>query len=110
MNEKIIFTVCMIITVVIEMMILSQFIEERYRRSYQNKWFYIVIKVVMGMLISVVNVFCLPWVNFGAWAISIGCFVGLLYYHERKKIWMCILEYGTISESCDGIDAVKIYK
>lgn len=92
MDEKIIFAGCMIITVVIEMIIMSQFIEERYKRSYQNKWIYIAAKVVMGILISGLNLLYIPLANFFVWILTAGCFVGLLYYHERKKTWMCILE------------------
>lgn len=92
MDEKIIFAGSMIITVIIEMIIMSQFIEERYKRSYQNKWVYIATKGVMGAIISCVNLLYVPIASILVWMISTGCFIGILYYHERKKTWMCILE------------------
>lgn len=92
MDEKIIFAGSMIITVIIEMIIMSQFIEERYKRSYQNKGVYIAAKGAKGIIIAGVNLLYIPIANLAIWLITVWMLVGLFYYHESKKTWMCVLE------------------
>lgn len=92
MKEEWIYFGCMAITVVIEMIIMSQFIEERYKRSYGNRNIYVCAKLMMGVLITCVNLLRIPAANFFVWGITVWVLVGSLYYHERKRTWMCVLE------------------
>ena len=92
MDGNLIYTGSIIITVIIEMIIMPQFIEERYKRTYSNQAVYVIARLLMGIAIVIVNLLRIPVANMMTWIVLVALYTGVFYYHESKKLWMCILE------------------
>ena len=111
MNENLIYTGSIIITVIIEMIIMPQFIEERYKRSYSNQAVYVLARLLMGIAITTVNLLQIPFANMLTWIILVALYTGILYYHESKKMWMCILETEVllfIYTACESLGYIGV--
>ena len=106
MEEKIIYITSIVITVIIELIIVSQFTEERYKRTYDKKGIYAGLKIVMGIILVAVNLLHIPIANVLIWIAVLAVWTGFFYYHETKKIWMCILEVEVlffVYASCETV-------
>lgn len=100
-----------IITVIIEMIIMPQFIEERYQKTYSNQAVYFLAKLFMGIAIIIVNLLQIPFANLLTWIILLALFTGAFYYHESKKPWMCILEVEVllfIYTACESLGYIGV--
>lgn len=111
MNGTIMYTFSIIITVIIEMILFPQFIDERYKRIYTNKALYVLVKLFTGAVVVAVNLLKIPYANLITWVVVIALYTGILYYHEKKKTWMCILEVEIllfVYSTCESIGYIGI--
>lgn len=92
MNEYIIFLLCMIVSSLILSVIFFQFIEERNKRIYKNRFFYFALKTGFCLLLIIINLLNQPILNFISLSIMLSAANAIFYVNTDKNRILRILE------------------
>lgn len=74
------------------MTILLEFMNERYQKSYKNKYLYIVARLGITAIIAAVNMINSAFFNFIIWIVAVAVCAYCLYYENANKPLKRILE------------------
>lgn len=81
-----------IVSCLVNLIIIFQFIEERYERVYHNKKKYIIMQIGTCLSIMIVNLFGIPILNMLSWLAVFGIIVCILYTEHGRKRLQRVLE------------------
>lgn len=95
----------------IVMTILLEFMNERYQRSFKNKYLYPAVKLGFTVVIAGVNMMNVAIFNFLIWIVAVAVCAYWLYYEDVDKpvkrlleceILICIIAVCETLGGCDG--------
>lgn len=99
--ENIILYFCSCLSCFIIVTILYGFMDDRYNRTFANKYIYIGIELGMTFGIAVINLFHNEILNITTWIVMVGFVAYVLYYEDfikpLKRILECEISMGVIS-------------
>lgn len=90
--ENIILHLSNLLSCFIIVCILFQFMNERYKRSFQNKYVYLVSGILMVVGISFVNLLGISLLNLTVWLVSVAIASGILFFEDIDRPVKRILE------------------
>ncbi|MBA4687354.1 MAG: GHKL domain-containing protein [Candidatus Galacturonibacter soehngenii] len=111
MENYIIFLFGTVISCVINIVIVFQFIEERNERIYENRFLYFILKIGLCLIIEIINLFHQPIVNALSWIIMFSIVNLILYDNTNKKRIFKILEIPVlilVLSVCEAIGVVLL--
>ena len=100
--DKILLVICNGLSCFIICTILSQFMNERYKKSYSNRTLYIAAEIAMGITAFYINMLNFAILNLLIWFVGVGVTVYFLYYEDadrqsaellRVKYWFYVCLY-----------------
>lgn len=83
--DKILLAICNGLSCFIICTILFQFMNERYKKSYNNKTLYIAAEIAMGITAFGINMLNLAILNLLIWFVGVGVTVYFLYYEAADR-------------------------
>lgn len=94
--EKIGLYICDCLSCFIEISILMEFMNGRYKKIYSSSYMYIGIKVITTLGISLINLLGFTYLNFCVWVIIVAIVSYFLYYEDFNKPLKQVLECETL--------------
>lgn len=73
-----------VVSCLVYLIIVFQFMEERYKRVYENKIIYVAMKGLIGISIVLINMLEKPVLNLVSWMCVCGIIV-IFFYHDYEK-------------------------
>ena len=99
--ENIILYFCSCLSCFIIVTILYGFMDERYNRTFANKYIYVGLELGMTFGIAIVNLFHNEILNITTWIVAVGVVAYVLYYEDFikpvKRVLECEISMGVIS-------------
>lgn len=91
--EKLLIMFCAMLSCFIVAYIVFQFMDERYQRSYQKKFIYILSVVGTTLIMTILNLLNIPILNLSAWLMLVAIGARVLYFENStnsvKRIAEC---------------------
>lgn len=83
--DKIILVFCSLVSCIISINILFQFMNERYVKSFESKWLYKLLPAGIVLFITWINSFMIPVLNLIVHVLLFGAVAGFLYSGGRER-------------------------
>ena len=83
--DKILLAICNVLSCFIICTILFQFMNERYKKSCNNKTLYIMAEIAMGITAFCINMLNFAILNLLIWFVGVGVTVYFLYYEDADR-------------------------
>ena len=90
--DKILLAICNVLSCFIICTILFQFMNERYKKSCNNKTLYIMAEIAMGITAFYINMLNFAILNLLIWFVGVGVTVYFLYYEDADRPIRRIME------------------
>ena len=90
--DKILLAICNVLSCFIICTILFQFMNERYKKSCNNKTLYIMAEIAMGITAFCINMLNFAILNLLIWFVGVGVTVYFLYYEAADRPIRRIME------------------
>lgn len=92
MVEKFVYICSCFFSCGVGVILILQFLDDRYRRAYDKKWIYRVIPIITILVITLINQMQKPFWNMSAFFLSCAILSGPLYSGGRLKAYGRIME------------------
>lgn len=92
MNEQLVYLFSCILSCAISIGLLIQFLDDRFKRTYKNKWSYRCVAIVSIPVLALLNQKQNPFLNIGGFLLCAGLISSLLYCGGKRKAFDRIME------------------
>lgn len=92
MNEQVIYLFSCVLSCTISIVLLIQFLDDRFQRAYTNKWIYRCTLILFIPILALINQKQNPFFNIGGFLLCAGLISGLLYSGGKRKVFDRIME------------------
>ncbi len=107
--DRILVLFCSLLSCFIIHTILFQFMESRYKKSFQKKYLYGFIKTILVMGLSFMNLFHIFILNLVGWCAIVGTSAYFLYYEDVDKPLRRILECESLLLCMSVSEALGVF-
>lgn len=92
MNEQLVYLFSCILSCAISIGLLLQFLDDRFKRTYTNKWIYWGVATLSMLVLALINQKQNPFLNMGGFLLCAGLISSLLYSGGKRKAFERIME------------------